>query len=401
MGYLSTGTTIELTAKLTPEGRRRLITNDNNLVRYFNLGDSDSYYGAYTGLTMGQVPGMGGNNNGSDTNNGGIGYIVRSSLAYNASTDKKPVEASSISINTTFTPLDYKTINYSGGVITQNKISLSDTSTDSLTNLFQSFGLPISAQDFSTFTATTISSGGYQNTAYSGLAQTKILVIGIDNNEYGELIDGKSINMTLSNTASTFNIYSTYENTNRSLNLLDNDVYDTSTNLSVFGPNRVLLFSDDVVKPNGGDASKSWSTGYAANKPFSINGKETYNFTDNEGLSLTGDTPVGIAYLDSGFMVITEPTIVNDFVEGSASATGTSITFNHLRTTVSQSITCIAERGEFGASSNPTWTEGDTPRITELGLYDNSGVLIAIGKLNATYYKPIDDMVAFNVTINY
>jgi len=401
MGYLSTGTTIELTAKLTPEGRRRLITNDNNLVRFFNLGDSDSYYGTDIGLGMGEVPGMGGNNNGSDINNGGVNYVVRNSLAYNATTDKKPVESASISINTTFTPLGYKTINYSGGVITQNKISLSNVSTDSLTNLFQSFGLPITSQDFNTFTATTINSGGYQNTAYSGLAQTKILVIGIDNNEYGEVIDGKSINMTLSNTANTFNIYSTYEKTNRSLNLLDNDVSDTSNNLSVFGPNRALLFSDDIVKPNGGDATKSWSTGYASNKAFSINGKETYNFTNNEGLSLTADTPVGIAYLDSGFMVITEPTIVDDFVEGSASATGTSITFNHLRTTVSQSITCIAERGEFGASSNPTWTEGDTPRITELGLYDNSGVLIAIGKLNATYYKPIDDMVAFNVTINY
>jgi antirestriction protein ArdC len=44
---------------------------------------------------------------------------------------------------------------------------------------------------------------------------------------------------------------------------------------------------------------------------------------------------------------------------------------------------------------------GDTPRITEIGLYDNTGTLIAIGKLNKTYYKPVDDLVAFAITIEY
>ena len=86
---------------------------------------------------------------------------------------------------------------------------------------------------------------------------------------------------------------------------------------------------------------------------------------------------------------------------GDPTSTGTTINFNHGRTTVSQSVTCLAKRGEFGASTNKTWNNGDIPRITELGLYDNSNDLIAIAKLNGTYYKPFDDMVAFNVKIDY
>jgi len=39
MGFL-TGTTIELKAKLTPTGRRKLVSNDNTLIKNFALGDS-------------------------------------------------------------------------------------------------------------------------------------------------------------------------------------------------------------------------------------------------------------------------------------------------------------------------------------------------------------------------
>ena len=400
MGFL-TGTTIELIAKLTPTGRKKLISSDNTLITKFGLGDSDSYYGAYTGLTIGQVPGMGGDNNGTDVNNGGVGYIMRSLLVATPSSTLKPVDPSSITISTKYVNLGYKDIDYSGGSITQNVVDLNDTNTDSLTNLYHSFNLPITETDFQLLTGNTLNVGGYADTAYSGLAQTKVLVVGIGNNEYSEVIDGKSIMLDIANTASTFTVYSTYEQNTRPSNLLDSDMRETSSNISIFGPNRALLFSDDVVRPNGGDATKSWSTGYATNKPFSINRKERYNFTDNVSLSYTADTPVGIAYLDKGFLVITEPTIVNEFDTSDASATGTSITFDHARTSVSQSVTCLAKRGEFGVTTNKTWSNGDIPRITELGLFDSSNELIAVAKLNETYYKPIDDMVAFNVKIEY
>lgn len=398
MGFLTNTTTIELIAKLTPQGRAKLVSNTNTLITSFSLGDSDAYYSSYTGLTGGQVPQISGDNAGLDINNGGVDYIIRSTLNLNASTDKKSVNPASISINTKNVSLGFKTINYSGGTITQNKVALGDVNTDGLTNLFYSFGLPITTSDFNNFTGTT---GTFTKTAFSGLAQNNILVIGVSGSTYAELIDGKSINCNIQTTASTYSIYSTYENKATPLTDEDASIKDSSINLAYFGPNRALLFSDSVLRPNGGDATKSWATGYGTNKPFSVNNKELFNIQTNSNLSFTADTPVGIAYLDKGFLVITEPTIVNDFDTGFSGATGTSITFDHNRVSVSQSITCLADRGEFGVSNNPTWSLGDTPRITEIGLYDNTGTLIAIGKLNKTYYKPVDDLVAFAITIEY
>jgi hypothetical protein len=52
------------------------------------------------------------------------------------------------------------------------------------------------------------------------------------------------------------------------------------------------------------------------------------------------------------------------------------------------SMTLSAELplNEFNTSQNPTWTEGDTVYITEIGIYDDFGTLLGIGKLNT----PID-----------
>lgn len=400
MGFLDNTTTYDLIAKLTPQGRRKLITSTNSLITSFSLGDSDAYYGAVSGLTGGEVPAISGNNNGDDLSNGGANYVMRSTLKYNASTDKKPVDVSSISVNSSYEYIGYNTIYYSGSVISQNKVALADTETDRLTNLYYSFGLPITTQEFNTYTGLTISQGGLLDTAFSGLAQTEILVIGIDVNEYSELIDGKSIKLDIETSAATYTIYSTYENKGTALTNEDSAVVDTSLNITRFGPNRALLFSDSIQKPNN-DAGKSWATGYAQNKPFSVNGKELYNLLTNANTSKVADKPVGIAYLDKGFLVITDPTIVSEYNPSFLGTTGTSITYNTVRNKVSQSITCIANRGEFGVSSNQTWSAGNVPRITEVGLFDSSNTLIAIGKLNKTYEKPADDFVAFNITIDY
>ena len=129
---------------------------------------------------------------------------MRSTLNYNANTDKKPVDPSSILVTSTHEHIGYNTIYYSAGSITQNLVSLSDTS-DRYTNLFYSFGLPITNNEFNTYTGLTINQGGLSDTALSGLAQTNILVIGIDVEEYSELIDGKTIKLELSD-SSTYNI---------------------------------------------------------------------------------------------------------------------------------------------------------------------------------------------------
>jgi hypothetical protein len=162
-----------------------------------------------------------------------------------------------------------------------------------------------------------------------------------------------------------------------------------------------MLFSDEILKPNGGVATKSWATGYSQSKPYSVNGKERFNATTNPNIGTIADKPIGVAYLDKGFLVITEPTIVNSYNSTYSGSTGTKITFDTIRNKISQSITCLANRGEFGISNNPTWSAGDTPRITEVGMFDSNNTLIAIGKLNKPYEKTVDDFVAFNVTIEY
>ena len=49
------------------------------------------------------------------------------------------------------------------------------------------------------------------------------------------------------------------------------------------------------MRPNGGNPSLSWSTGYNTLKPFSINQKQLYNLTTNTNLAKSADTCVGIA----------------------------------------------------------------------------------------------------------
>lgn len=400
MGFLDNTFGINVVAKLTPAGRAKVVTNSNNLITHFKLGDSDAYYGVYQGLQGGEIPTFAGNAFGQTANNGGVNYVLRSVVKLNATTDKKPVDTSSININTSVIDLGYRTINYSDNLISQDVVEVSAVTTDRLTNLFYSFGLPITSNDLARYTTLTRNQGGLLDTAMSAFGQTKILVIGIDNDEYGELIDGKSIELNLTTTASSYTIYSTFQNTNSPLTNLDSQIYETSVNLNTFGPNRALLFSDTIQQPNN-DGSKSWSTGYAQNKPFSIHAKELWNYTTNSNLGRVADKPVGIAYLDKGFLVITDPTIVDSYNPGFSGATGTSISYSSIRYGVSQSITCVAGRGQFNVSTNPTFSSGDVPRITEIGLYDNSNTLIAIGKLTKTYEKPGDDFIAFNVKIDY
>ena len=400
MGFLKNTTQIDLKAKLTPQGRVKLISNDNTLITSFRLGDSDSLYTSFSGLTGGEVPQISGDYNGEDINNGGVNYLIKSFLNYKTNVPNKPVEVQSISVNNTFEELGYKSIEFSGGSITQNLVSLSDLNMDTLVNLYYSFGLPISSADFNTYTGQTSQTGGLSDTTLSGLASTKILVIGIDGDEYSELIDGKSIKLSITTTAQTYNMYSTYQNT--SLNVVNEDskIIETSQSVNNLGPNVSLIFSDEIKRPNN-DNTKSWSTGYSQNKPFSVGGKERFNMLSNPSLSIFADEAIGVAYLDKGFIVITNPDIVNDFDINDNTSELTNITFNTIRNKVTQSITCIANRGEFSISNNPTWVSNDIPRITEVGLYDNTNTLIAIGKLNKTYEKSKDDFVAFNITIDY
>ena len=91
MGFIASATTINIKGKLTPTGRQRLANGLSGLITYFVLGDSDTNYSVYNGLTYGQIPDFSGDNFGLSTNNGGLGYEFKSNLIYKNNENKKPV----------------------------------------------------------------------------------------------------------------------------------------------------------------------------------------------------------------------------------------------------------------------------------------------------------------------
>jgi hypothetical protein len=399
MGFNSTANTTTLTAKLTPLGRQRLISTNNGLISTFSLGDSDANYYAALPLTTGEVPSAGGDigPNSTNSNSTAQNAQLKSTLIVNPSgTSRKAVETQSSTISTESVNIGVTTI--SGSNITHVSINRNDSNIDSYVNLFYSFGLPLTTTDDTKFTGTTFANGGYSDTALSGLAQTQILVFALNNANYGDVLDGKTIRFTLPTSAGTYTMYSTFQSKGSQNTVEDGNIRDTSPTANNFGSNVAMLFSDTIMRPNGGDSTLSWATGYNTVKPFSINNKRLYNLQTNSNLALTADTAVGIAYLDKGILVITNPTIVAAY--DSVTATGASVTFNSVSTNVFQNITCIANRGEFGSSTNITFSSSDIARISEIGLYDSFGNLIAVGKTDRHVTKNVNEIKVFNVKIS-
>ena len=398
MGFNSTASTITLTAKLTPLGRQKLVSTNNALIKTFSLGDSDANYNMDLTLESGQVPGINGNigfaNTVSNSTPRAIGlstYLI----ANPSGAISKPVSSQSVNIITENGVLGSTVV--SGTNLTMNYIDRANFLIDPLVNLFYSFGLSTSSNDDTTFTGTTYINGGLSDTALSGLGSSKIVVIGVDNSKYGELMDGKTVKVELPTSAGTYTIYSTFLGGLTPLHELDARFTDTAAVTGPFGFNVAPMFCDTIKKPNGGNASLSWGTGYGLQKPFSVNGKQTYNLQTNNNLSLTADTAVGMAYLDKGFIVITDPTIVNDYDYATSSAA--TVTVDSVSTSVTQMITCIADRGEFGGTTNLTFGAGDVPRISEVALYDELGNMIAYGKTDRQITKNVNQFLALSVNI--
>ena len=64
-----------------------------------------------------------------------------------------------------------------------------------------------------------------------------------------------------------------------------------------------------------------------------------------------------------------------------------------------QNIVCIAGRGEFFRSTNPTIDINDEVRITEVGITDVTGEVLAIGKIDRQIIKKKNDFVIFDVQV--
>lgn len=399
MGFSNTAATTNLVAKLTPYGRQQLLLNKSSIITHFALGDSDANYNATLPLTTGEVPEMSGNlGKTTNTNNStAMGYKPRSVLFANSlGSRKKSVNIGSDSVTLSQSLLGQNTI--SGGTLTFNKVVRTDTATDSLVNLFYSFRLPISTADDTLFTVTPSKSGGFADTALSGLAQTEIAVIGLPSTEYGEMLDGKTLHLTLENSGGTFNIYGTYEKTLTKTTVLDAKYKEESFSSAVFGNNIVFLFSDDIQRPNN-DITKSWATGNGTVKPFSVNNKSLFNMYTNTATNTVADKVVGIAHLDEGFIVLTHPTIVSGFNETYSGLTASTLFYDSVVTQVTQEIICMADRGEFGTSSNPTFSQGDTPRISEVLLMDINENIVAVAKPDRHIEKTAQQLIPIGLKI--
>ena len=404
MGFNATATTISITAKLTPMGRRMLLTNDSTLITQFSLGDGDANYKADSALGNGEISAIGGNIGvftASTTNSSSQNITFRSNVFFRPGTLYKSVNEGSNEVSITESKIGQTIISGDTDIyqilLDRNDITSSTTSKNQ--NYFFTMGLPITESDKRIFSGVTNNRGGFSDTGLSGINQDDVWLISVPTSGYGETLDGREIKISVS-AGSIYNIYSTYEKTLTSLAVQDKKIREESLTAVPFGSNVVFLFSDQIKTPNAG-ATTSWATGFGELKPFSVSRKELYNLTTNSNIAQTADTVVGIAQLDKGLIAITHPAIVSG-VTGttfSSATSATSVTFNSISTDVLQSFLLVLDRGEFYTSSNATFSDGDTVRISEIGLHDKSGNLIAVAKPSEHILKNKNDFLSLEINI--
>ena len=312
-------------------------------------------------------------------------------------------------------------------------------------NLYSSFNLP--AANF------VVNSWDIEwaNNALEDLENdSDVVVIEIPKNEYGELIDGRSIKLTLPNTSGgTFDCYSSYY-------LGENASSDPSVEAEYFGHQSVLsqgltanienpstnvafLFSDDFGLPvNGG----SWADGYTTTSPpagypdsttyFSF-GTSKVSAVANGSTPSTIDKPIGICYLDKGFIVLTSSAVTQSINWSASTEGGTGTTYSGLTQTWFPtdanlefysfekqwilSVLCQALGGEFYLTKNPTAADlnpnvtangeydlqsvNKPVYITEIGLYDDNGDMLAIAKPDKPVEKYATNSTYFNLKFRF
>ena len=430
MGFQKSATTVTIKAELTKLGREKLLTNNNSVFSHFMLGDSDANYYTSKTLPSGTVPVNSGNLafiSGSSNDNIAEGVGVNSKLYVTVSPRyRKPVERNSSAINPTLREVGETTA--SGSNLSYITISKSAT-TSEFTNLFQSLSLPLNPKQIYNFTTRLTVDQGWADTSFTSLGASNVLLSVIDNDSFGEMVNGQSIKMTLPvytgyttggtpTGVTTYTLYSTFPKAKQNNAVLDFQYKDTSIYpQALFGNqiNVVYLVSDDIQRPNN-DPTKSWSTGYDSYKPFSQGDKETINVQSVTSTGINADKVVGVVYLDKGIIAITDPTIVDNIATnysgdpetntindslGLYSYTGGSYNtvIDSIQNDLVQDVLCIAGRSQFYSTQNKTFTINDNVRISEIALTDSRGNILAIGKTDKHVIKTKNDIIMFNVQI--
>jgi hypothetical protein len=317
--------------------------------------------------------------------------VIKSPIIVNALGDiKKNIQAGSNTV--TISALFNGMIALSGSSLTQLTIDRTDAN-DGNSNLFHTFGLPITQAQQDLYTTYGTNDGGFLDTAIRNLNVDKVMVIAIDTCQYGELIDGKSIKLDMVSNAGSTTAYGTYQKSLTPLTTMDTKLKDDRPLANSISQNVAFLFSDSIVKPNQ-DVSKSWATGYNLTKSYSLGGKALFNEVSEPTTSTLVDDAIGVAYLDRGFIVITNQTLIDGW-----DTNETKVQFNHVSNEVAQNITCIVERDEFATTNNDTHTDNEPIRVSEVALYDNSGNVIAIAKSNTHILIGANQFMAVGVKI--
>jgi len=326
-------------------------------------------------------------------------------------------------------------------------------------HLFNSFKLP--AANESLLSSSTLS---LFHPEFYQLNVDKAVFIEIQNLDYSEFINGKSIKLQFPNTAGTqTTVYSTF------YSISDGSV--KTSNSALLGDNVSFLFSDDINKPYTGktdDGANDLSnvTTWGDNIPFEDrpaavayleldqNDKSSdtrsgnyavpvpvTNYPNNLDSGYNYDVPVGFASLNKGYLVITHPEIVNSinwtaattnhidengniipgapYAAGSdktdlsfTGSTGTFLSFEDVDTNYTTSVLCLALPREFFISTNPTWDldrnlveienqtyDTDDIQVTQVGLYNIIGELIAVAKLSEPVLKTYSNILTFSLNL--
>jgi len=412
MGFVGSASTLSLTAKMTPYGKSLLLSQPASaVIKKFSLGDSDANYYTSVALTTGQVPEISGdyNTNGDKIYNTGFAPTLNSNLYHKGLTSGvyKSIPFADSFISDRVIKSADKTI--SGSNLNFRVLDKTNDVTGH-TNYFKTLGLPLTTTEKGKYDKT-LANGGYLNTILKDIDHSNAILVSVNASQYGDMIDGKNfkLQVPISDGGVTTDkyIYSTYIKGNGTNNQNDAKYKEDDARVAHLGDNMVLLYSDDVQRPNK-KSGNSWSTKHGTLKPFT-NGKSYANYTTN--LPNNSDIAVGVLHLDSGLAVITHPNIVNNIDKTtksvynsdgsyyySATTSGSSSTFSYVTSDVAYNVVFKAEREEFYKSSNTTFNSAtDTVRISEIGIYDNQNKLVAVSKLDRHVEKLKYDTLVFTV----
>jgi hypothetical protein len=391
MGFVP-GLTIQIEAFLTEKGAEQLMSSGVGDIKYFSVSDDASNYSTSELLGLNQMISLTGK---YLVNNKQLSVVNLTTLESkifvdNSAETYKTFESDSGSILLEKN-IEFKYEINSAGIY-DYVLNTSGTTSEYL-NWVKDLKLPYGGADNSLWN-TTYSNGGYSDTAIADMNTSNFLVFVIDSSQFS-YIDGKSMKFTIPYLSGSVVCYSSYINTNMGASFYDSQVNDLSSNITRFGPNTVLLFADDIQRPNA-DLSKSWATGYNFNNaPYSQGGKYLSNFNAVPGRNK--DVAVGVAYLDKGVIVIFNPVLFAGYVN--RTNTSISLTNNNLiRRTVSNYI-CDLPIGKYYRSQNSTFSIGTPVRLTSIGLYNTNKELVAIGRFNSQVEKNMGERLTILVKI--